>query len=133
MISDKYQVRSVGSVDPVTLQPLKGRKMGGGVRFGEMERDTMIAHGASFSLQDRLLYSSDLEYVKACYRCGSIASVSRIKSNVGLAALMVCPNLVRGLSSLFQNSEAGTGTQMNHYAPVCLICRKTDKVSQPKR
>lgn len=41
MIADKYQVRSTGAVDPVTLQPVKGRKKGGGVRFGEMERDTM--------------------------------------------------------------------------------------------
>jgi DNA-directed RNA polymerase I subunit RPA2 len=79
MIADKYQVRSTGAVDPVTLQPVKGRKKGGGVRFGEMERDTMIAHGASFCLQDRLLYSSDLDYVHACSRCGSIVSVSKVK------------------------------------------------------
>ena len=80
MIADKYQVRATGAVDPVTLQPVKGRKKGGGVRFGEMERDTMIAHGASFALQDRLLYSSDLDYAKACARCGSMVSVSRFTS-----------------------------------------------------
>lgn len=84
MIADKYQVRSTGAVDPVTLQPVKGRKKGGGIRFGEMERDTMIAHGASFCLQDRLLYSSDLDYVKSCGRCGSIVSVSKIKPAVHL-------------------------------------------------
>jgi DNA-directed RNA polymerase I subunit RPA2 len=82
MIADKYQVRSTGAVDPVTLQPVKGRKKGGGVRFGEMERDTMIAHGASFCLQDRLLYSSDIDYAKSCGRCGSIVSVSKIKPAV---------------------------------------------------
>lgn len=81
MIADKYQVRSTGSVDPVTLQPVKGRKKGGGVRFGEMERDTMIAHGAAFCLQDRLLYSSDLDYAMACARCGSIVSVSKVNHN----------------------------------------------------
>ncbi|KAI6225647.1 DNA-directed RNA polymerase [Aphelenchoides besseyi] len=79
MIADKYQVRSTGAVDPVTLQPVKGRKKGGGVRFGEMERDTMIAHGSSFCLQDRLLFSSDVDYCKACARCSSIVSVTKLK------------------------------------------------------
>jgi DNA-directed RNA polymerase I subunit RPA2 len=75
MVSDKFQVRTHGPVDPCTHQPVKGRKKGGGVRFGEMERDSLIAHGASFLLQDRLLNCSDKHRMLACTLCGSVVSV----------------------------------------------------------
>uniref|UniRef100_A0A8R1DTA8 DNA-directed RNA polymerase subunit beta n=1 Tax=Caenorhabditis japonica TaxID=281687 RepID=A0A8R1DTA8_CAEJA len=75
MIADKFQVRATGPIDPITHQPVKGRKKGGGIRFGEMERDAIIAHGTSFVLQDRLLNCSDRDLAYACRRCGSLLSV----------------------------------------------------------
>jgi DNA-directed RNA polymerase I subunit RPA2 len=72
MVSDKYQVRATGPVNELTQQPIKGRKMGGGIRFGEMERDSLLSHGTSFLLQDRLMNSSDRHVTFACSRCGDL-------------------------------------------------------------
>lgn len=76
MVSDKYQVRSTGRVDQVTHQPVKGRRRGGGVRFGEMERDSLLAHGTSFLLQDRLFNCSDRTIAHACVKCGSLVTTT---------------------------------------------------------
>lgn len=57
---------STGPIDSVPHQPLKGRKRGGVVRFGEMERDALIAHGTSLLLQDRLMHCSDKSVSLIC-------------------------------------------------------------------
>ncbi|KZT62758.1 DNA-directed RNA polymerase I polypeptide 2 [Calocera cornea HHB12733] len=75
MVDDKFQVRTTGPVDPVTRQPVKGRKRAGGIRFGEMERDALIAHGTSFLLQDRLMNCSDYSTAWVCRTCGSLISL----------------------------------------------------------
>ncbi|ORY29133.1 putative DNA-directed RNA polymerase I polypeptide 2 [Naematelia encephala] len=75
MVNDKFQVRTTGPVDPLTRQPVKGRKRAGGIRFGEMERDALIAHGTSFLLQDRLMNCSDYSTAWVCRRCGSLISL----------------------------------------------------------
>lgn len=74
MVGDKYQVRSHGPIDPITRQPVKGRKNAGGIRFGEMERDSLLSHGAAFLLQDRLFNCSDKSTAYACTKCGSLLS-----------------------------------------------------------
>ena len=53
----------------------QGRKRAGGIRFGEMERDALIAHGTSFLLQDRLMNCSDYSTAWVCRTCGSIISL----------------------------------------------------------
>ncbi|PRP80117.1 hypothetical protein PROFUN_12271 [Planoprotostelium fungivorum] len=72
MVKDKFQVRSNGPINSLTQQPIKGRKKGGGIRFGEMERDSMLAHGTAFLLNDRLYNCSDRSTACVCSRCGSI-------------------------------------------------------------
>jgi len=75
MISDKYQVRAMGPVNELTKQPLKGRKRGGGIRLGEMERDSLISHGCAYLLHDRLFTNSDGEIRWMCKKCGSFLTV----------------------------------------------------------
>lgn len=72
MVSDKFQVRSRGAVNPVTQQPVKGRSAGGGIRFGEMERDSLLAHGAAYLLHDRMHTCSDYHVASVCSLCGSL-------------------------------------------------------------
>ncbi|KAI9668719.1 MAG: DNA-directed RNA polymerase I subunit RPA2 [Trizodia sp. TS-e1964] len=76
MVNDKFQVRTTGPVAPLTGQPIKGRKRGGGIRVGEMERDSLLAHGAAYLLQDRLLNCSDYSRAWICKKCGSFLSTT---------------------------------------------------------
>ena len=75
MIMDKMQVRNRGPIDQLTRQPIKGRKRGGGIRLGEMERDALIAHGLSEIINERLLGSSDSSEAHVCTGCGNILGV----------------------------------------------------------
>ncbi|KAH7081873.1 DNA-directed RNA polymerase I polypeptide 2 [Paraphoma chrysanthemicola] len=76
MVNDKFQVRTTGPINTTTGQPIKGRKRGGGIRVGEMERDALIAHGTAFLLQDRLMNCSDYTKAAVCRECGSFLSTA---------------------------------------------------------
>ena len=80
MVIDKYHSRSTGPVVLLTRQPAEGRTRDGGLRFGEMERDCIISHGAAAFLKERLLDVSDNYKVFICSKCHMIGSVNEKKN-----------------------------------------------------
>lgn len=77
MVTDKYFMRARGPTTILTRQPTEGKAREGGLRFGEMEKDCLLAHGASLVLKER--FSSDETEIPICKKCGTVAIENRAK------------------------------------------------------
>jgi len=74
MVNDKQHSRSIGPMVNLTRQPAEGRSRDGGLRYGEMEKDAMVAHGASKFNKGRLYDASDAFTAHVCKKCGLLAA-----------------------------------------------------------
>ena len=77
MVANKLHSRARGPIQLLTRQPTEGRSKEGGLRLGEMEKDTFVAHGASLLLKER--FDSDKTIVPVCESCGIIAIYNEFK------------------------------------------------------
>ncbi|RME31138.1 DNA-directed RNA polymerase subunit B [Candidatus Woesearchaeota archaeon] len=72
MVKNKVHSRARGPIQLLTRQPTEGKAKEGGLRLGEMEKDTFVAHGASLLLKER--FDSDSFVTPVCERSGLVAS-----------------------------------------------------------
>lgn len=77
MVANRFQTRASGKITLLTRQPVEGRAKGGALRLGEMEKDTLVAHGASLLLKER--FSSDNVIAYICPKCGSFGVKDKLR------------------------------------------------------
>ncbi len=78
MVANKLHARATGKIQLLTRQPIEGRSQGGGLRLGEMEKDCLVAHGASLLLKER--FDSDKTLVYVCESCGMLGIYDSYKN-----------------------------------------------------
>lgn len=73
MVKDKVNYRALGPRTALTKQPVSGRANDGGLRIGEMERDTLISHGMADFLRESMMERGDKSYLAICNNTGMIS------------------------------------------------------------
>lgn len=109
LVDEKIQARTVGPYQQIAEQPLGGKSVGGGQRFGEMEVWALEAYGCSHTLQELLtIKSDDIEgrnnLEEALSTTNNVKPVSRVPE----AFLVLIKELnALGLAFSFKNFDSG--------------------------
>jgi len=81
MVKDKINYRASGPRSNLTRQPVSGRANDGGLRVGEMEKDSILSHGMSAFLKDAMMEKGDKYYMAVCNQSGLIAIYNSAKNH----------------------------------------------------
>ena len=87
MVADKMHSRATGKNNYLVRQPAAGRANNGGLRIGEMERDSIISHGISKFLNESVMERSDKFNIQIDTNTGLISyddDSKETKSNIQL-------------------------------------------------
>jgi DNA-directed RNA polymerase II subunit RPB2 len=90
MVKDKINYRARGPRTMLTRQTVQGRANDGGLRIGEMERDGILAHGASAFLNESYLVRGDEYHMAVCNISGTIA-IYNPNANIFLSPMVDGP------------------------------------------
>jgi DNA-directed RNA polymerase beta subunit len=80
LVVNRIQARDKGPVQLLTRQPTEGKQKGGGLRFGEMEGEALVSHGAAMTLQEKLMDDADEMNIMVCEDCGIPAVDDKIRN-----------------------------------------------------
>ncbi|RME53317.1 DNA-directed RNA polymerase subunit B [Candidatus Woesearchaeota archaeon] len=80
MVANKIHSRALGPIELLTRQPTEGRTKEGGLRMGEMEKDTFVAHGAALLLKER--FDADKVAVPVCLKSGMMGYYDKRKNKL---------------------------------------------------
>ena len=114
LVDDKIHVRgNCGPIDPMTKQPASGRARGGGLRVGEMEKDTILAHGCVALLENKFFYESDPSEILNCSTCGAFDGMCEHHSRL-IPMASATKLLIRELRAMHVNLKLKLDTSASH-------------------
>lgn len=107
MVDDKIHARGRGRRNALTGQPNEGRKHGGGLRVGEMEKDSFNSHGVPYVINERMMISSDAKKIWICKECKQKPTPSKACCSKGETIELTIPSatdlLINELQSMCIN------------------------------